>query len=180
MLSVRKVWNGGPGKATVYATHCDRRQLAYNDTPRDLQWPEATVSTGRPMAALAKDITRRVVEPAAEVNARFVGLLAARNERCRSLGLAMADLATSFPSLKVSRKDCDAHSADLHLYEGGLYLTGTLRPGGEVSVERLGSLSAERSTPRDGGPDEAAPAYRLTSPQGRNLEAPPGASTVAV
>src|SRR5262245_60317119 len=93
-------WGAARGKVRVHAAR-PADNLRYNDHPYGdgYKLPEASITPSRRMAALAKDIRRRVIEPAKPVIAKWREHgaavtkrgedLVARAERLRALGMAV-------------------------------------------------------------------------------------------
>ena len=121
--------------------------LGYNDTPRGPEYalPSATVSTARPLASIAADIKRRVIDAAAAPMAKLREHAAACNQQRDDLQTVAADLRKRHPLLAVTVKDGERFSASLYRNSNDEpYLSGTVRSDGSVSIDRLGGLTAEQ------------------------------------
>lgn len=122
-------------------------KLAYNDTPRGPEYktPEATVSTARPLDKIVADIKRRVIEPGKAPIAKLHEHAATCDQQRNSLVAVAADLRKRYPMLQVTVKDGERFSAGLYRNANDEpYLSGSVRADGSVSIDRLGSLSAEQ------------------------------------
>lgn len=122
------------GKVVVsaYAARKVEDQVRRQITPP--KFPKATVSTERPLAAIARDIQRRVIEPAAAPLEACKAAAARINGEREELERHAASLRERFPGLEVTI-DRDGLSAQLR--HPGCYLYATLRPRGSVYFERL-------------------------------------------
>lgn len=142
-ISVSKDWNGErTGKVNVRARPPELG-LDHNSSPSnrgEFALPEASVSVARPLAAIAKDITRRVIMPAAAPLAKRVEYAAAIVKRRKGVA-EMAEELGRFPGLTV-RLERSGDSASL--YASDPYLSGRLDSDGSVTLDRLSSLSLEK------------------------------------
>jgi hypothetical protein len=122
-------------------------KLSYNDTPRgdEFKTPEAKVSTARPLATIAADIKRRVIDPGAAPIAKLREHAAACVQQATDLRATADRLRKRYPGLSVTVKDDARHSAPFYRNDNkGPYLSGTVYPDGSASIERVGSLSPEQ------------------------------------
>lgn len=120
-------------------------KLSYNDTPRgdEFKTPEAKVSTARPLAAIAADIKRRVIDPGAAPIAKLREHATACVQQAADLQSTADRLRKRYPLLSVTVKDGARHSASLYRNANDEpYLSGTVQADGTVSIDRLGSLTA--------------------------------------
>jgi transcriptional antiterminator Rof (Rho-off) len=119
----------------------------HRDIPRgdEYQLPEATVNSSRPMAALVADIKRRVIDPAQAPIAKRREFVAACDQQVDDLKACVASLQTRHPLLKVTLKDGERFSAALYRNANDEpYLSGSVHADGSVSIDRLGSLTAQQ------------------------------------
>ena len=122
-------------------------KLDYNNTPRgdEYKLPEATVSAERPLQAIAADIKRRVIEPAKAPIAKRREYAATLAKQANDLASTCARLRERFPGLSVTLKNGATYSASLyHNTDAGPYLSGQVHADGSMSIDRLGSLSADQ------------------------------------
>jgi hypothetical protein len=101
-----------------------------------LKWPSATVAADRPAEALAKDVDRRVVQPAREVNAdmhvRLHALAAARAKALRDLEAVR--LSCPGAEVKVMEDPIDGAQFYVNITSPvRLYLSGRVSASGEMS-----------------------------------------------
>jgi hypothetical protein len=101
--------------------------------------PKASVSGTRPLAALAKDIRRRVIEPAAAPAAKRRELTESRTQYANNLAAHAKRMRAAFPGLQVDVSDS---AASLYLNSDGNYLTGRLDGDGKVTIDRISQLNA--------------------------------------
>jgi hypothetical protein len=106
--------------------------------------PKANMAASKPIDALAKDIVRRVVEPAAPLHETIRAKMAADKAAADDLDAQAAALRKAFPAMTVETKD-GSSSVSIYLNKSseGLYITGRVS-GGSVSLDRVGSFPADR------------------------------------
>lgn len=126
----------GFDKVRVAATEPADARVPYNELPRGPEWnlPSASMSCERPMAALVKDIRRRVIEPSRAPLAKRRELLATIAARGRSLA-RVADYMRA-TGVDARLKDGDRSGT---FYMSEPYVSGSFYDDGTVSIERLGS-----------------------------------------
>jgi hypothetical protein len=122
-------------------------KLSDNDRPSGEKYkmPSAKVAVTRPFARIVADIKRRVIDaaqaPLAELRAygEMVG------KRSDDLNATAERLRADHPGLSVSIKDNSTYKGSIYRNsEGWPYLSGTFYADGTVSLDRLGSLTAEQ------------------------------------
>ncbi|KRQ99267.1 hypothetical protein [Bradyrhizobium valentinum] len=121
--------------------------LSYNDMPRgpEFKTPEAKVSTARPLAAIAADIKRRVIDPGKAPIEKLREHAAACDRQRTDLRATADQLRKRYPGLSVTVKDDARHSATFYRNDNkGPYLSGSVGPDGSASIERIGSLTPEQ------------------------------------
>lgn len=100
--------------------------------------PSATADSSRDMKAIAKDITRRVIDPARPAVEAYRTALAAREAVTTGLKEAARELEASFPGMQVTLRDDNATEAQIYFNRPDVgYLTGTLSPDGTCSLQRV-------------------------------------------
>lgn len=100
--------------------------------------PRITVDSARPLQALAKDIRRRVLEPAAEALKASADTLKAVEDRREALAGHVAKLRETFPGLQVTPDERgDRASLYFNNSDRGGYITGTLYADGRMCLDRV-------------------------------------------
>lgn len=108
--------------------------------------PKANMAATKSPEAMAKDITRRVVEPATPLHEAIRAKMAADNAAANDLETQAAALRKAFPAMTVETKNgCSSASIYLNTRTSseGVYITGRVS-GGSVSLDRVGSFPADR------------------------------------
>lgn len=141
-LYLRSLYGAKWDKIEVNAGGDIERKLDHCARPR---FPSATVSTARPVDAIAKDIKRRVIEPSTPVLDELQGKVAERDDAARHLAEAAAKLVAAFPENLDANIESDALTARLFGRGGGTYLDATLHPDGSVRLGHVGSLPASKA-----------------------------------
>lgn len=106
-------------------------------------FPEAYISASKSLAQIAKEVKRRVIEPAKEPLAKVTAQLAELASDQASIGQRAAELRAKFPWLSVTVKDGDTE-AQLYANGGAVYFYGRLSNHGSIYVDRIGSIDANR------------------------------------
>lgn len=123
--------------------------IAPTDVPQDLwssmygdkyKLPSITVSTDRPLSALAKDITRRLIEACASPVRERRAYAKQQQEHKDSLGVAVAALKKAFPALDLRVND---KGTEATFYSSKPYMQGRVYVDGSVGIDRLGTISPE-------------------------------------
>jgi len=109
------------------------------------RFPSIRVSVDRPLDKIAAEVKRRLITPAGPV-------AAARKAHAEKIATAKSDLARvaaklrkDWPSLDV-RHDADAsYNGSFHRNSnGGPYLDGRFYKDGRITIDRIGTLSADQ------------------------------------
>jgi len=112
--------------------------------------PEARVSPSRPMAAIAKDIRRRVIEPSAAPLAYRKNYAAQRQAARDNLERWLAAFAITCPEMhQDSRRSDNSPYQRLIFWEGGgggLHMHATVHSDGRISIPLMPDLSAPEFT----------------------------------
>lgn len=128
-----------------------RRAIISSYCPEELRqaagrvsFPDATVDAGRPIDAIARDIKRRVVEPAAEPLAK-VRERAEQDRKAReSLVAVCRDLQRKFPTLRIDLPEGEAYQASFSAYGGpDGHVSGRISASGKVTIDRISSIGLE-------------------------------------
>jgi hypothetical protein len=118
-----------------------RRKIGNSVTLPEM--PDANLSPNRPIAALAKEIKRRVIEPSKQALEVARGRVAEELSRRSSLADKVAELSKAFPIAAIDL-DRDGGSASFYLNARGAYLSGSLYADGSLSLQRCGTVPADR------------------------------------
>lgn len=120
-------------------------RLGYNETgSRDeYKMPKASVSGTRPLAALVKDIRRRVIEPASAPAAKRRELKTQREQWANNLAAHAERMRAAFPDLQVTVAEGETYAGSIYLNRDGGYLSGRLYSDGSVTIDRISQLNAE-------------------------------------
>jgi hypothetical protein len=104
---------------------------------------DATFAPNRPIATLAKEIARRVIEPNQAALSVARERVAEELGRRSTLADTVATLRKQFPiaSIDLSR---EGDSATFYLNARDIYLNGSLYADGSLSVQRCGRIPADR------------------------------------
>lgn len=103
--------------------------------------PEITVAPDRPLAAIAKDIKRRLIEPSRAPLAAIREYAAARAAERNSLANVCAEVERTFPGACKSQNGNDNYSATYYLNG---HMTLKVYASGNVQTERLPTLPLEK------------------------------------
>jgi hypothetical protein len=106
--------------------------------------PSATVDTRRPLAALAKDIKRRVIDASAAPLARVKEMVDAQSSRLSSLQASAAKLTAAFPNITVTIKGDAATTAEFYTTSDPS-MHGILYQDGRICVQRIGGVDADKA-----------------------------------
>lgn len=142
----------------VVTIRADSRKLgrieAYSGAPaitrvtgtlHGVEWPEASLDSGRGIAKIAADLKRRVVEPAAEPLAKAQAKLAALNADRENLERNAAALSGALPFLDISvPEDRTKWEAPVYASRNGVYLSGRLNSNGGLYLDRIPTIPADR------------------------------------
>lgn len=113
-----------------------------NTYARDHKTESATVDpNGRPIARIAADIKRRVLEASAPALARQREYAAQQRAARSDLESAVESLARAVPAVCVNVAD-DKLSASLYIAEP--YFSGRMSADGRITAERMAPLSADK------------------------------------
>lgn len=144
----------GTNKLVLQADNWKRKVAAYLEAP-DVKWGDwssydpkqktesATVNPdGRSIAAIAKDLKKRVIDAnLAALAARRA--YAAQQVENRASIVARADkLKAAYPKLDVRVNERD-QNATIYSGPSAFYLSGRMNASGRVSVDRFGDVSTE-------------------------------------
>jgi hypothetical protein len=132
-------------KVTVRIAPLDCK-LTYNELPRgdEYKLPEATLTATRPMARIVADIKRRIITPADAPIQKRREYAAQLKAQANNLALTAASLRVRHPGLQVTAKEGETYSGAIYRNDGGTYLSGRFYNDGTVSIDRLGTLTADQ------------------------------------
>lgn len=133
-LGMRAHYGAKTGKVEVWADTGLGRNLYHTERPT---MPSATVDSARPMEAIARDITRRVIEPARVVVEQTRAKAGARRDQMDELKGMCADLMKRFPGLSLATPEPTHPAAHVYYNANGCYLTGTLHLDGHLAIQRF-------------------------------------------
>jgi hypothetical protein len=122
-------------------------KIEHNNRPSGEKYklPRATVSATRPLGRILADIKRRVLDPSQAPLAELRAYAAQLAKQKDDLAATAERLRADHPGLSVNIKDSSTHSGTIYRNgEGGPYLSANFYADGSVSIDRLGSLSAEQ------------------------------------
>lgn len=105
-------------------------------------FPHASASIAKGLPAFAKDIKRRVVDPAAPVLDLWNTYERQQTEARETLARKIAALETACPAIEV-RPDADGLEVTLW-GRGDSYLRGRMTPDGSVHLDRVAAFPVER------------------------------------
>lgn len=106
--------------------------------------PSITVDSARPIEALAKDIQRRLIEPARPVVDEGKAKIAAKRNLIDQLAATVASLKAEFPALSVDIER-NGTTANVYLNRNDSYITGTLWPDGHINLQRVSLPGADKA-----------------------------------
>lgn len=140
-LSLRAAYGSQLGKVEVYATTPFARGLDHYERP---EMPSAGVNTSRDIGAIARDLIRRVVDPARGPVEAARDALAKRRAETGQLSALSASLMKRFPGLSINHRENEKH-ADVYFNKGGCYLTGSIDANGRLNIQRFSVSSPAQS-----------------------------------
>lgn len=142
-ISVHSIWNASD-KVSLHIAPSPRTWLGSNEPHgEEYKLPSIRVSVERPMAALAKDVKRRLIDPAQGPLAKRREHTAKIADNATKLKVTSERLRATHPSLDV-RLERDATYNGTFYNRNGVYLNGRFDYNGSVTIDRIGSLSAEQ------------------------------------
>lgn len=103
--------------------------------------PSITVDSNRAMESIARDVSRRVIEPSRDLVHGVRKLVDARNHAMENLQAEAKRLMREFPGLEVRQQTPPGLSANLYFSLKGYYLAGTLNADGSIYI---GSFSVPK------------------------------------
>lgn len=106
--------------------------------------PNATVSVTRPIERIAADIKRRVIEAGKAPIAKLRAHAEQLDQAAKGLVSTVDRLRKRYPALQVKVEQGATTSGSIYSNGEGPYLNGRVYADGSVSVERLGSLTADQ------------------------------------
>lgn len=105
-----------------------------------------TVDGTRPIDAVAKDVKRRLVQPALDQAKESARKVAARRNGCNEFRAMAAEMRATYPGLSIEFPSDNATSARLYFNANECYLTGELYSDGRISVQRLSLRTAKAAS----------------------------------
>jgi hypothetical protein len=145
-LSVSSGWRKSEARRVTVSAHIT--DVRYDDRPCSdgrgtYKMPEATVSIDRPMAKIAADVKRRVIDAAERPSAAIRAYAAKRAVERDDLAAAIKRIVSAVPEMAESRNGpSDNYRRQLHWMADGIHMSAYAYSTGHVSVERLGTVSA--------------------------------------
>lgn len=111
---------------------------------RPQSFPEARISSDKPLERIASEIRRRVIEPSAEPFAKVKADYADLQASQQGIQAQVAAVKAAFPWLKVDLEEGKTE-ATVYANGGGAYLSGRLTKDGAIYVDRCGTINADRA-----------------------------------
>lgn len=142
VISMRAEYGAKVGKVELFAHMRAAGKLEHHERPK---MPSAGVDASRDMVTLARDVTRRIIEPAQVAAAATREAIAAREEKCGGLAAMATALMAEYPGMSIRQRDPNATSAEVYFNKYGVYLTGSLRVDGKIEIQRLSLATVEQS-----------------------------------
>jgi hypothetical protein len=139
-LVMRKGYGATANKVTIHAYIAAEDALEYHQRTK---FESITVTGTRPAEAVAKEITRRLLDGVEIKIAEALARVNAHNATKSAVKERAAKWAQDFPGLSITVND-DGMSARLYFNKGGKYLNGDMQRDGSISIQRL-SLDGEAS-----------------------------------
>lgn len=133
-----KSWGAGANSKVNVRACAPYFEGKYHDHPHgpDYKMPDAYVSASRPMAAIAKDVRRRVIEPAAAPIAKWLEHADMIAKRGGNLVEVAARLRTM--GLEVRLDEGATRTGTFYKYaDGSNSVSGEFYPDGAVSIRHL-------------------------------------------
>lgn len=121
----------------VTVTINPKTRVPYGFDRPDAKLPDAMVSVSRPLAAIAKDITRRVLEPAKAPLAIIRDILDKRTNDIATLKNVAAEIKAK--GFEVRMADDATYSGDF--YAKGYDLSGRFNVNGRVDIKSMDNLT---------------------------------------
>lgn len=121
-------------------------RLEDNDCNYRLGWPTISLNGTRPVEALVADIKRRVINSEATSSAllKYRENVEAKRSRENDLGRAQQRLV-ALPNVRFARdRGTSSWTCDFYNY-GGSYFNGRVNSDGQVTFERVGSVSMDKA-----------------------------------
>lgn len=110
-----------------------------------LKAPSVTIDGTRDSAAIAKDIKRRVIEPAQAGLADYRAKAQDIKTRDGSLAAVVASLQADFPNLRFTLESGRETASMAGGHKAATYCHARVEPNGDVYFERIGTLSADKA-----------------------------------
>jgi hypothetical protein len=111
----------------------------------DARFPEISVDAGRPLAALVKDIRRRLIDASAEARKALEAAGECYNVRRDALAALVAGLRAAHPAIKIGEPDRDHFGVTFNHYGAGVSFTGRLTYEGAIYFDRLNAGDQARA-----------------------------------
>lgn len=105
--------------------------------------PTISVDRNREIAAIGRDVTRRIVEPSRPLLAASEEKIAAKEATAARLLDLCAELEAQFPGLSAAPRGENEITAPIYYNHDGAYLTGTLYADGHMTFERVSLKTPE-------------------------------------
>lgn len=128
-------------RVVVSAGAADVKHAERNLYAKDHEPASANVNPdGRQIAAIARDVKRRVIDASAAALAKQREYA---DEMRQNAGVIAAAAARLGELVNVTVAD-DGQGAQIYLNRNGVYVTARLQYGGKVAIDRIGSISEEK------------------------------------
>lgn len=137
-------WSHGKVHISAIAADIPPGDRPYQDGTGTYRLPDARVSPDRPMATIAKDIKRRVIDAAQTPLANIKKYVAQRSASRNSLTENVAKIRAAVPEItETDRGSDDAYNRSLWWSGQGVYMYARAYAGGDVGIDRIGNVSLE-------------------------------------
>lgn len=144
-LYLRQGYGAGAKRVTISSGIADSEihRRAYSRRS-NFNFPEITVDPDRPMAALAKDIRKRVIDASAGPLAAMLEAEKQASELASGVRQHAERIAAAFPTASVTIGDDTKTEAGFYLNHNGVYLSGRINSSGALYVDRLGTVPPDK------------------------------------
>ncbi len=113
----------------------------YDGTGR-YSMPSVNVSATKSIGVIARDITKRVIDAAAEPLAAIHAYVRQQQESREGLGQVLEELRVKVPELR-ERESSDSYERRLDWIPNNVYLQACAYASGQVGIDRIGNVSLE-------------------------------------
>ncbi|KAB2661438.1 hypothetical protein F9K91_24890 [Brucella tritici] len=130
-------------KVHIRGYHRDNNKLAHHSDR--VSFPNITVNPERDLAAIGRDIQRRLIQVSKEGIESIKARLASQNERAGMLADVIKEYKERFPDASINSISGSTHEADIYYNRNGTYLSGSIDYKGKLYIQRLSVGDAKTS-----------------------------------